>query len=189
MNCIEQKQKISELVDGALPAAEAGTLRAHLRRCPGCRQEYRLLRLVADSVASLPQYRPGREFNDRVLLALGHQPARLRLPAWVKWSIVAAGGAGLASTGLVAFAVASRLSLIGALRALQLAAHPQETLSAVGMSAVKLAFAAGDVLTFLFKAGSWALKGSSLPLQLGIAAVIACGLFTLLSRRTLTATH
>ncbi|MCU0606455.1 MAG: zf-HC2 domain-containing protein [Candidatus Edwardsbacteria bacterium] len=189
MNCIEQKQKISELVDGALPAAEADALRTHLRRCPGCRREYRLQRMVADAVAGLPQYRPGREFNDRILLALGHQPVRLRLTAWVKWSIAASACAGLAWTGLVAYALASRLSLVGALRALQLAAHPQETLSALGLSLVKLGFAAGDVLAFLFKAASWTLRGSSLPLQVGIAAVIACTLVSLLSRRAPAATN
>lgn len=189
MNCNEHKQKISELVDGVLPAAEAAALRAHLRRCPGCRREHRLLRMVAGSVAALPQYRPGREFNDRILLALGHQPVRLRLPVWVRWSIAAAGCVGLAWTGLVAYALASRLSLVGALRALQLAAHPQETLSALGLSLVKLGFAAGDALAFLCKAAGWTLKGSTLPLQVGIAAVIACALVSLLSRRAPAATN
>ena len=189
MNCKEKQQQISELVDGALPADESKDIRTHLKRCPGCQHEYNLLRLVAGAVADLPQYEPGREFNDRILLALGYQPVPRQIPAWAKWSLAAAAGLGATWTGVIVYALGSKLTFVAALTALQLAARPKEALSALGMYALKLGFATSDVMEYAFKIGSLALKGSSLSLQLGIASVVAFGLITLISRRTTTVTY
>jgi anti-sigma factor RsiW len=188
MNCAEIRQRIPELVDGALPAAESRETRTHLKRCPGCRHEYNLLVLVAGAVADLPQYEPGREFNDRILLALGYQPVRWQMPAWAKWSLTAAAGLGAAWTGVLVYALGSSLSLVGALKVLQLAARPKEALSALGMYAVKIGFAASDAIGHALTIGSLALRGSSFPLQLGIATVVAFGLVTLISRPPRTVT-
>lgn len=189
MNCIELKNKISELVDGALSAPESNVVKAHLKRCPECRREYNLLRMVAGAVADLPQYEPGREFNDRILMALGHQPVTRQIPAWAKWPIAIGAGIGAVWTGALIYALGSNLSVVGILKALQLAARPKETLSALGLYAVKLGFAISDALEFIIKTGSFTLRDSSLPLQLGIAMVVAFGLVTLISRRSTTATY
>jgi anti-sigma factor RsiW len=189
MNCNEIRHAIPGLVDGALSAPESNAVKAHLKRCPECRHEYGLLRMVAGAVADLTQYQPGREFNDRILSALGHQPVARQLPAWAKWSLAAAAGTGAAWTGVVAYALGSKLTLVDALTALQLASRPKEALSALGLAAVKLGFALIDAMEFIVTIGSLALRGSSLPLQLGIASVVAFALVTLLFRRTTTLTY
>ncbi|MDI6739807.1 MAG: zf-HC2 domain-containing protein [Candidatus Edwardsbacteria bacterium] len=189
MNCQDIKYRISELVDGALPPGQSKEIRAHLKRCTECRREYNLLRTVAGALAELPMYEPGRQFNDRILAAIGCQPVSRQVPAWQKWSIALGLSLALIWTGVVVYALSSRLSVIDALKALQLAARPGEALSALSLYAVKLGFAVSDVLDFVFKLGSLALKDSSLPLQLGLASVIAFGLISLISHRTRIVTY
>jgi predicted anti-sigma-YlaC factor YlaD len=189
MNCQDIKIKLDELLDGALPAGEAKEIRAHLKRCPDCRRDYNLLRLVAGSVAGLPRYQPGREFNDRIMVALGYQPQTRLVPAWKK-ALVGAGVPMVALwTGLVAYAIGSRLTLLDALRVLQLAARPKELVSALGLYAVKLGFAANDAARMLGDFGSVALRNSSLPLQLGIASLIAFGVILMLAKQPRTAAY
>jgi anti-sigma factor RsiW len=189
MDCQNIKNKLDELLDGALLAGEAKEIRAHLKRCPECRRDYNLLRSVAGAVAALPVYQPGQEFNDRILVALGFQPQVRPAPAWKKWLVGA--GVPLAAlwTGLVAYAATSHLSLIGALKVLQLAAHPQQLLSALSFYAVKLGFAANDAARMISSLGGLLLRNSSLPLQLGIASLIAFTVIMMLGRRPSTAAY
>ncbi|HTY07797.1 MAG TPA: zf-HC2 domain-containing protein [Candidatus Edwardsbacteria bacterium] len=189
MDCIDIKNKLDQLLDGLLPADQAKEVRTHLKRCPDCRREYNLLRMVAGSVAALPLYQPGRQFNDRVLAALGFQPLARPAQAWTKWLVGA--GAPLAAlwTGLLAYVVYSRLSVVDALRVLQLAARPRELLSALCFYAVKLGFAVNDAARFAAGFVTLAVKTSSLPLQLGLASLIAFSLILLLGRRTGAASY
>ena len=189
MDCQNIKIKLDELLDGALPSGEAHEVRAHLKRCPDCRRDYNLLRLVAGSVAALPQYQPGREFNDRIMVALGYQPQKRAVPAWQK-ALVGA-GAPLAAlwTGLVAYAIGSRLTIMDALRLLQLAARPKELLSALDLYGVKLGFAASDAARMIGEFGGMALRHSTLPLQLGIASLVAFGVILMLARQPRTAAY
>jgi hypothetical protein len=184
MNCAEQKNAIARLVDGALPAAEAKQLRTHIRSCSACRREYHFLTTLAGDIAALPQYQPGREFNGRILIELGLQPIAGRIPSWIKWPGAAGAAISAAWAGLLVYALFSRISVVGALKALQLAVRPQQTLSALGLYSVKLGFAVADAASFLLKTAALALRGSNLPLQLIAATVIALGLISLLSRRS-----
>ncbi len=184
MDCIERRYQIAELVDGALPGAEAAELKAHIRGCPGCRREQAILQMLSAAVAALPQYRPGRQFNDRVLLSLGLRPVGRLVPAWLRWAIAGGAAVSAAWTGLVVYAAVSHMSVIGALKALQLASRPREVLSALGLYAVKLGFAASDSASALAAAVSPSLQASGLPLQLAIASVVSFGLISLISLRT-----
>ncbi len=189
MDCQNIKNKLDELLDGALPAVEAKEVRVHLKHCPDCRREYNLLRMVAGSLAALPVYQPDQRFNDRIMLALGYQPQPQAVPLWKKWLVGAGAPLAVLWTGLVAYAIGSRLTILDALRVLQLAARPQELLSALSLSAVKLGFAANDAARMAGEFGGLVLRNSTLPLQLGIASLIAFGVIILLGRRPRTVTY
>jgi anti-sigma factor RsiW len=189
MNCQNIKNKLDELLDGALPAGEAKEVRTHIKRCPDCRREYNLLQMVAGSVSGLPQYQLGPAFNDRIMLALGYQPQPQAVPVWKKWLVGAGAPVAVLWTGLVAYAIGSRLTIMDALRVLQLAARPQELLSALSLSAVKLGFAVNDTARMLGELGGLVLRNSTLPLQLGIASLIAFGVIVMLGRRPRTVTY
>ena len=44
MNCHETRERLSDLLDEALPAPELAEVRAHLDGCPECRRELDQLR-------------------------------------------------------------------------------------------------------------------------------------------------
>jgi anti-sigma factor RsiW len=55
MTCHELDERLDDWVDGALPAAAASEVEAHLRSCALCRERERRLRLVLAHAAALPR--------------------------------------------------------------------------------------------------------------------------------------
>lgn len=172
MNCQETNIKLQELLDGALETAEAKSVKGHLRSCPECRSEYRLLKRTATSLAGLPEFQPSREFNQKVLTALGLELQPRTLTAWAKLAI----GSGLftAATWLAMAVVAAAwlfptVKMTGYLKYLF---KPQELLTIVGMELVKLGYSVGGLLGLAAKGVKLAMHGSNLPLQFGLALAV-----------------
>jgi ChrR Cupin-like domain len=83
----------------ALPAAEAGNLKAHIASCEYCREELATLRPVVDSFVAWPTavLRPSASPWDRLITRIGAEPggkdATATLAKWVEpdWEDVAPG--------------------------------------------------------------------------------------------------
>ncbi len=79
---------------GALPKAEAARAAAHLRACPECREEYRLLAPAADCLALSVQAKPSDLLKVRIMKAVRHQArpmARTNRPfVWPVYLVAAA---------------------------------------------------------------------------------------------------
>lgn len=54
MTCNQTQSRLGEWLDGELPAADAASVEAHLRRCPSCRSESEALRALAAQIAIPP---------------------------------------------------------------------------------------------------------------------------------------
>lgn len=55
MTCQELDERLDDWLDGALPAAEAARVEAHLAGCPSCRESERRLRQLLAHAAALPR--------------------------------------------------------------------------------------------------------------------------------------
>lgn len=93
MNCPEAKNKLPDLLQDGLDAAESARLREHLQSCPACWQEWQELHETWSRLGLLPEEQPGpglrRDFY-RMLeaecqeaAAAGQRPWRERLRAWL----------------------------------------------------------------------------------------------------------
>ena len=51
--CIEVVEIVTDYLEGALPAAEAGRLERHLETCPGCSEYLDQMREIAGSLGGL----------------------------------------------------------------------------------------------------------------------------------------
>jgi hypothetical protein len=95
--CTELGALLSAYCDGEASAAEAATVREHLRACPSCRATMRTYRAAPGAVAAfLPALPLGRSLLDRAHQALADAAARL------------GGGAGDATASQVAIAGGTR---------------------------------------------------------------------------------
>jgi len=89
MDCKETRLKMDALLAGDLTGEERRLVRCHIRECHKCREEFRLLKAVVQSMAGLPFYEPSAQFNANVLFRLGMKPSSVptRFPVWAKWLI------------------------------------------------------------------------------------------------------
>ena len=80
------REDLTALIDGALPAARAAEVRAHLDSCPACREEEARLHQALSALAALP---PPPElppfFATRLEARLREERARPRTPLALRW--------------------------------------------------------------------------------------------------------
>ncbi|MBU4198703.1 MAG: hypothetical protein KKG09_05525 [Verrucomicrobia bacterium] len=77
------------LLAGDLTGEERRPVRCHIGACRKCREEYRLLKAVVQSMADLPLFEPSAHFNANVLFRLGMEPSSVstQFPVWAKWLV------------------------------------------------------------------------------------------------------
>jgi anti-sigma factor RsiW len=102
--CPNRESLLQALLDGELDAANALSLEAHLRTCPGCAAHYRLLQALrarlaeADLSAPAPARLRGR--IEAMIEAESHQPAAARSRPW--WTRAAAGWSAAGAAAAIA---------------------------------------------------------------------------------------
>ena len=170
------------MVDGVLPSSEAKEIHRHIKDCLDCAGEYRLLSLVAQSVADLPLYQPGPAFNVNILSALGLQPAAKAIPVWLKWAIGSFVGLGTAWAAVVILFCSSKISGLNAFTTLKYAGHYKELTSYLGLRLVQAGFYLANFVSLLSKSFVLMMKSPGLPLQIAAACLVAMGLISILSK-------
>jgi hypothetical protein len=171
--------QLQEFLDGALPAKEAETMRAHLAACASCSHVYEGLSAAGAAVAKLPLCRPSPALRARVLAAL----ARQRRPAaWAAY--VSAPALALVCSGLsigVWLAVRA-LSLERLLAVWRLLCEPGRAVALFELELARLALLAwrlgGQAAAWLPCAGS----SGAFPLQLAAALILAGAILALAVR-------
>jgi hypothetical protein len=83
MTCHESRERLSELLDEALPARERALVEAHLADCPECRRELERLRATVSILQRVEPVRAPVGFVDRVMAAVRPVPWYRRLAAWI----------------------------------------------------------------------------------------------------------
>jgi putative zinc finger protein len=83
MTCHETRERLSELLDEALPARERADVEGHLAGCPECRRELERLRATVSLLARVEPVRAPAGFVDRVMAAVRPVPWYRRLAAWI----------------------------------------------------------------------------------------------------------
>lgn len=181
MNCDQARPKLSELLDGKLPARAAAALKGHLASCAGCRREKALLALAVEGLSLLPARRPAAGFDSRVLAAAAAARARTAPPRVVVWALNAAASATMLWTAALAAFARPRLSVAGAVSFLHLARHPASALSGAELRLAEAGLSVPEGLRAARHAASVVshihlIPGSALavlPLQCMAAALIA----------------
>ena len=83
MTCHESRERLSELLDEALPARERAEVEAHLADCPECRRELEQLRATVSILRRVEPVRAPVGFVDRVMASVRPVPWYRRLAAWI----------------------------------------------------------------------------------------------------------
>lgn len=182
MNCEQIKDSLQGLIDGAVGEDDKLAIKRHLKSCPSCRSEYRILRDIAYNLSRLPIYEPGPDFNRNVFRRLGLEYRPYRQPVWIRLAMAA--GTSLALFWLTALAVALPTLLLGA-KAYKLAQwmhHPELILPAIQAAFLKTGLSLYQILVFAAKAAGWLLKSSALPAQLAVASLLAFVLILIASK-------
>lgn len=182
MNCEQIKDSLQGLIDGTLGKGETLEVKRHLKSCPSCRGEYRMLRDISFSLSRLPVYEPGPDFNRSVFRRLGLEYRPYRQPAWIRLAMAA--GTSLVLFWLTALAVILPTLLVGAkaYKLTQWVHHPELVLPALQAAVLKTGFALYQILAFAAKSAGWLLKTSALPAQLAAASLLAFGLILFASK-------
>lgn len=179
MTCEQIKDSLQGLMDGTLSQGEKVFVKRHLKSCPSCLNEFRLLRQISSSLSRLPVYEPGPDFNRSVFHRLGLEYRPYRQPVWIRLAMAA--GTSLALFWLAALAVALPTLLVGskAYKLAQWVHHPERILSALQAAVVETGLSLYQTFAFAAKASGWLLKLSALPAQLAVASLLAFGLILL----------
>ena len=83
MTCHESRERLSELLDEALPTRERALVEAHLADCQECRRELERLRATVSILRRVEPVRAPVGFVDRVMAAVRPVPWYRRLAAWI----------------------------------------------------------------------------------------------------------
>jgi len=93
MDCREVQEQLIEFHEEQLGPTEVEEIRAHLRTCPGCREELRVIEKVIQGLKSQPLPDPGeafwRDFPKRVREAFyeGKRPMGVTIPVRIREAI------------------------------------------------------------------------------------------------------
>lgn len=82
----EWSARLSEYVDGDLPATERVDLEAHVRECPDCGRTIEALRRVRDAATRLPGRPPTRDLWPGIAARIGAHPGALVRPLRRRWT-------------------------------------------------------------------------------------------------------
>ena len=115
MNCEKAKEYLADQLSGSMDAAETAAFESHLRECRFCREEADSMRIIWNSLESLPEPEPGPEIRSRFHQMLeayeqGRSEAaamKTAAPAWWRFwpqqpALQFALSLGLLCTGLIA---------------------------------------------------------------------------------------
>src|SRR2546422_2438637 len=83
MTCHESRERLSELLDEALPTRERALVEAHLADCQECRRELEQLRATVSILRRVEPVRAPVGFVDRVMATVRPVPWYRRLAAWI----------------------------------------------------------------------------------------------------------
>src|SRR5207302_8927712 len=83
MTCHESRERLSELLDEALPTRERALVEAHLADCQECRRELERLRATVSILRRVEPVRAPVGFVDRVMAAVRPVPWYRRLAALI----------------------------------------------------------------------------------------------------------
>ena len=81
-----REDQLQAFFDGALEPAAAKLVQAHLKVCPGCREDLAGLEMVASRLDKLPEFSLGKDFSQQVVENLKYRGA---LSPAVTWTLVA----------------------------------------------------------------------------------------------------
>lgn len=70
MNCKECRKLLSEYCDSNLDGTKARAIKAHLKKCPACRDQQKLLEAMEATARTLPRHEPGTECLLNTLAAI-----------------------------------------------------------------------------------------------------------------------
>jgi hypothetical protein len=80
MKCTEAKPLLSSYLDGAVSGIEMHALQEHMRNCPACHQEYRLLRQTQQLLMNAGRPQPPADLGLKLRLAISREAAESRRP-------------------------------------------------------------------------------------------------------------
>jgi hypothetical protein len=184
MECTETKYKLQELIDDSLDFQESALIKAHLKSCRSCVQDYLLLKLVAGSINSLPFPELNDNFNIGIFHALGleHQPTGIS--AVVKWTIAVALSAEAAWLALAGIGISIGLTKLDPAKLYVWGKGTHHVLTNLNIYLVKAGLDLTGFLGLFSKVAETLLKGSHLPIQIAIASTIAFVIIALTSKQT-----
>jgi anti-sigma factor RsiW len=92
MTCHELDERLDDWVDGALPAAAASEVEAHLRSCAACREQEQRLRQVLAHAAALPRsLTPPRDLWPAIARSVSRERSWASAASgWGPWALAAA---------------------------------------------------------------------------------------------------
>lgn len=182
MSCEQIRDSLQGLIDGALDKGEMMAVKRHLKSCPACRSEYRILHSISHSLSRLPIYEPRADFNQAVFHRLGLEYQPYRQPLWMRLAMAA--GTSLAVFWLTAIAVALPTFLLNskAYKMIEWVHHPENILPSIQAFVFKVGSSVYQTLGFAAKITGWALRSSALPAQTAVACLLALGLILIATR-------
>jgi predicted anti-sigma-YlaC factor YlaD len=183
MECKEIKNKLQELIDNSLNDQDVRTVKNHLGVCRSCTDDYRLLNLVAGSVKSLSFPKLGQDFNASIFKALSLEYKVPKINPVIKWATGAV--LSLSSVWLTIFGlgVIFGLNRMDPFKVFTFAKDLIKALPNLQVILVKFGLRLADTLDLLGQVATTLLRGSSLPIQIAIASVIAFAIIAATSRR------
>lgn len=93
MRCRSVRHRLSEYLDGELPAPEQAPIAEHLEVCAGCREEAEAFRRTGEALRTLSAVEVAPDLTSDLHRRLGAPAARRFRVGWVGAAVVAAGAA------------------------------------------------------------------------------------------------
>ncbi|HEV2699192.1 MAG TPA: zf-HC2 domain-containing protein [Terriglobales bacterium] len=82
MTCVQVKSMLSAYIDGVTTGKQMFSLSQHLQNCNACGEHYESLRRTQALLSSVGRAKAPEDLSLKVRLALSHEAARRREPAW-----------------------------------------------------------------------------------------------------------
>lgn len=88
MNCHQVKESLSAFIDKELDADQTNALKAHLIRCPSCRQQRDVLEEIGRGIRHMPPVTAPEDFQFRVYSSIRRYQARKSSRSFWRWQTV-----------------------------------------------------------------------------------------------------
>ena len=82
MTCVQVKSMLSAYIDGVTTGKQMFSLGQHLQNCNACGEHYESLRRTQALLSRVGRAKAPQDLSLKVRLALSHEAARRREPAW-----------------------------------------------------------------------------------------------------------